>query len=40
MKLSKNSILKILNEEYSKKWKLCLGKVKTNLSHEELLNRD
>tara|TARA_Y100001970_G_C14223365_1_gene854020 strand:+ start:1727 stop:2683 length:957 start_codon:yes stop_codon:yes gene_type:complete len=40
MKLSKDSIQKILNEEYSKQWKLCLGKVKTNLSHEELLNRD
>lgn len=40
MKLNKNSILKILNDKYKEKWKFCLGTGKTNLSHEELLNRD
>ena len=40
MKLNRNSILKILNNKYKEKWKLSLGNGKTNLSHEELLNRD
>ena len=40
MKLNKDSILKILNDKYREKWNLCLGNGKTNLSHEELLNRD
>ena len=29
---------KILNDEYKDKWKLSIGKGKTNLSHLELLN--
>ena len=40
MKLNNDSILKILNNKYKDKWEMCLGSGKTNLSHEELLNRD
>ena len=40
MKLDKNSILKLLEEKYTKNWKLCLGLGGTRLSHEELINRD
>ena len=40
MKYDNKKILQILNDEYKDKWKLSIGKGKTNLSHLELLNRD
>jgi len=40
MKYDNKKILQILNDEYKNKWKLCIGKGGTNLSHIELLNRE
>ena len=40
MKYDNKKILQILNDEYKDKWKLCIGKGGTNLSHIELLNRE
>ena len=40
MNFNKERILEVLNDKYKDKWKQCLGNSKTNLTHEELLNRD
>lgn len=40
MNLNKDAILEVLKDKYNDKWKKCIGNGKTNLSHEELLNRD